>query len=142
MRVKQTGLTLVELMIVVAVMAIIAAVAYPLYTAQTQKARRADAKITLESIAMAQERFYTINGSYAGAVAALSTDPTMPDSVWQSDESTEGFYDIVMNQPGGAQTFRVTATPVAGGRQANDTCVQFRINQDGTKDSNPATGCW
>ena len=37
---RQLGLTLVELMVVVAVMAILAAIAYPLYTNQVQKSRR------------------------------------------------------------------------------------------------------
>ena len=128
-------------MIVVAVMAIIAAVAYPLYTAQTQKARRADAKITLESIAMAQERFYTINGSYAATVAALSTDPAVPDNAWQSSESTEGYYDIALTQ-GTNQDFTVTATRAAGGRQASDDCISFTLNDQGAKTSNPTTGCW
>jgi prepilin-type N-terminal cleavage/methylation domain-containing protein len=62
MRATQRGLTLIELMIVLAVMAIIAAVGYPLYTNQVQKSRRADAKIALESVAMVEERFYTIYG--------------------------------------------------------------------------------
>ena len=47
---RQRGLTLVELMVVVAVMAIVASVAYPLYTAQVQKSRRADAKVALQEI--------------------------------------------------------------------------------------------
>jgi len=141
MQLKQAGLTLVELMVVVAVMAIISAVAYPLYTNQTQKARRADAKITLESIAMAQERFYTINGSYAATVAALSSDPAMPDNVWQSSTSTEGYYTIALTQ-GTNQDFTATATRAAGGRQANDSCTSFTLNHQGAKTSNPTTGCW
>ena len=138
---KQVGLTLVELIIVVAVMSIIAAVAYPMYTNQTQKARRADAKITLESIAMAQERFYTINGSYAASVAVLSSDPAMPDSVWQSNASTEGYYAIAMAQ-GTNQDFTLTATRAAGGRQASDKCTSFVLDHQGAKTSTPATGCW
>ena len=47
MQTRQRGLTLVELMVVVAVMAIIATIAYPIYTNQVQKSRRADAKVAL-----------------------------------------------------------------------------------------------
>jgi type IV pilus assembly protein PilE len=139
---KQRGLTLVELMVVVAVMAIIATVAYPLYTAQVQKTRRADAKVALQAVALAQERFYTINGSYATAVNALSIDPAVPDSVWQSNQSEQGYYAIGLAN-GTNQDFTLTAT--AGGAQADDgDCAQFTINHQGVKTATDggSTNCW
>jgi len=135
---RQRGLTLVELMIVVAVMAIIATVAYPLYTAQVQKSRRADAKVAVEMVAMAQERFYTINGSYAAILSTLQVSPEI-----QGGASTEGYYTIANPVlSGGGQGFTVTATRSASGAQQNDGCVSFAINHAGAKTSNPATGCW
>jgi len=147
----QTGLTLVELMVVVAVMAIIATVAYPLYTSQVEKARRAEAKVALESIAMAQERYFTLFGSYASQ--AQLDDPNgdgdTADSMIESaleklDRDGDGNpdnYAIVINAA--ADSFDVTAT--AQGAQADDgDCATFTIDQLGAKD---ATGdapakCW
>ena len=138
MHARQRGLTLVELMVVVAVMAIIATVAYPLYTAQVQKSRRADAKVAVETIAMAQERFYTINGSYTADLSTLQVSTDI-----QGGASDQGYYTIANPVlSGGGQGFTVTATRAAGGPQASDGCVSFTMNHAGEKTSNPATGCW
>ena len=135
---RQRGLTLVELMVVVAVMAIIASVAYPLYTAQVQKTRRADAKIAVEMVAMAQERFYTINGGYAAILSTLQVSTDI-----QGGASNEGYYTIANPVlSGGGQGFTVTATRSASGAQATDACISFTIDHTGQKISNPATGCW
>ena len=138
---RQEGLTLVELMVVVAVMAIIAAVAYPLYTNQTQKARRADAKVALESIAMAQERFYTINGSYAATLSSLQVATSI-----QGGASDKGYYTIaapVVTDSG--QQFTVTATASSTGAQSSDAgnCTTFSINHLGQKAATgTASNCW
>lgn len=134
MHARQRGLTLVELMVVVAVMAIIATIAYPLYTNQVQKSRRADAKIAVETVAMAQERFYTINGSYSASLGSLQVSTDI-----QGGDSDQGYYTIATT---GGQAFAVTATRSATGQQQGDGCTSFTINQAGQKTSNPATGCW
>ena len=145
---RQSGLTLVELMIVVAVMTIIAAVAYPLYTAQTQKARRADAKIALESLALAEERFYTIFGRY-GTVAQLDdpnsdgndADSFIGDALDNLDrDGTPGPDNYAISVVATTTTFTVTAT--AQGPQSDDTgCASFTINQIGSKGATDAK-CW
>lgn len=142
MQSKQRGLTLVELMVVVAVMAIIASIAYPLYSDQVQKSRRADAKVALQSIALAQERFYTVNGNYAATLASLQVSRSLRDD----DLSDQRYYDISVAVAGAdASDFTATATPVASGPQASDgDCAQFTINQLGVKlatDGND-TNCW
>ena len=73
---RSRGLTLVELMIVVAVMAILATVAYPLYTDQVRKVRRSDGRTAVESVALAQERFYTVNGRYNVNLGSVIIDTT------------------------------------------------------------------
>ena len=134
--VRQKGLTLVELMVVVAVMAIIATVAYPLYTAQVQKSRRADAKIALEMVAAAQERFFTLNGSYAATLSSLNVSADI-----QGGSSNEGYYDISVARPA-ADQFTVTADTDSGAAQASDTgCAQFTLNQVGLKGATSAN-CW
>ena len=138
MQAKQRGLTLIELMVVVAVMAILASIAYPLYTNQTQKSRRADAKIALESIAMAEERFYTINGRYAATLSSLQVSTEI-----QGGASDQGYYDISVAYDGGdSQTFVATAEAASGGSQSGDSaCAEFEINQSGEKTATGAK-CW
>lgn len=135
------GLTLVELMIVVAVLALLAGIAYPLYTTQVQKTRRADAKVALENIALAQERFYTANGFYAASLASLQISAQL-----QGGASDEGYYNIGVAFTGGNnQTFTVTAQPDSSGSQAGDAsyCSSFTVDHLGAKGSTgSATNCW
>ena len=139
MRTRQKGLTLIELMIVVAVMAVIAAIAYPLYTNQTQKARRADAKVALETIALAQERYYTVNGGYAASLASLQVSTDI-----QGGSSEEGFYTLTLT--GGGQTFsasaEASATEAQGADRAN--CTTFTLDSTGTKSATggASSKCW
>ncbi len=137
---KQKGLTLVELMVVVAVMAIIAAIAYPLYTNQTQKTRRADAKVALESVAMAQERFYSINGQYTGNLASLQVSTELRTN----SKSDQGYYDVSIGGLGADnQAFTVTADADSGAAQARDTdCQTFTLNHQGVKTATNTATCW
>jgi type IV pilus assembly protein PilE len=128
-------------MVVVAVMAIIASVAYPLYTNQAQKSRRADAKIALETIAAAQERFYTLTGAYTNDLTALQVSTAI-----QGGDSDRGYYGITLANPGGdTQQFLATASADAGGAQADDAkCASFTLNQAGVKTATDGggTSCW
>jgi type IV pilus assembly protein PilE len=121
----QRGLTLIELMVVEAIIAILAAVVYPMYTDQTRKARRADAKIALEGVALAQERYYTLNGEYAVTLSSLGLDAT----------SDQEYYDISITRSGAdSEQFVATATAAASGQQASDTaCNAFTVNQAGAQ---------
>lgn len=145
MHARQAGLTLVELMVVVAVMAIIATIAYPMYTAQVQKSRRADAKVALQTIAMAQERYYTVYGEYA----AISVSTLQVPTHIHSGNSDQGYYGLSVNLPGtGNQQFTASAVAASGGAQASDDdCATFTIDQLGVKtdfDSGGAQNdnCW
>ena len=61
---RERGVTLVELMVVVAVIAILAALGYPMYLEQQLKGRRTDGKAMLHHVMQQLERYYTENNSF------------------------------------------------------------------------------
>lgn len=124
--VKQTGFTLMELMIVVAIVGILAAVAYPAYQDQAMKTRRSEGTSELTRIMDMQERFYA-NQFPPTYTADLSTDLglTDADGADNGDENitTEsGNYLISAAGCGGgiASCVILTATAVVGEAQEDD----------------------
>jgi prepilin-type N-terminal cleavage/methylation domain-containing protein len=75
---KKRGMTLVELLIVVAIVAVLASVALPSWNSQVQKARRADARNTLMFVQVEQEKYRADNGSYASDMSALGLSTYTP----------------------------------------------------------------
>ena len=68
---RQSGITLLELMIVVAIVAIISAVAYPSYTQFVVKTKRATASAVLLQVADRQQQFFMDNKQYASKLSSL-----------------------------------------------------------------------
>ncbi len=143
---RQQGLTLIELMIVVAIVALIAAFAYPSYLEQIRKTRRADCSGALVSLAAAMERYQTMNNTYLGAAAGGSN--TGAPAVFQTTCPVDGgtaTYNLTI-AAATASTFRVEAAPT--GPQAGDKCGTFTLTSTGVKDIKDAAAgktwqdCW
>lgn len=128
LRIKQTGVTLLELMIVTVVVAILAAIAYPSYQDQVRRSRRAKAQaFMMEVSARQQQRFVDVR-SYATGLGTGATELNMT-----APPELNGFYDV-RTTPAAAPLppgFAVTATPA--GAQASDSCGVLSINQAGEK---------
>lgn len=125
---RQTGFTLIELMVVVAVIAILASIAYPSYTDSVRKSRRGQAKADMVELAQMLERRHTEANSYVGFAAPFN----------QSPRSGEARYTIAIGNLA-ANTFTITATPQTG--QDKDKCGTMSLNQAGQK--TPADPvCW
>jgi type IV pilus assembly protein PilE len=116
------GLTLIELMIVVAIIAIIALVAIPAYSDYVTRARRADAKSALLALQLEQEKYRANNPTYANNIASLPVAIT----------SEEEYYNLsIVAASTGASTYVITATPEATKAQSADArCLAFSINQN------------
>jgi len=138
---RNSGFTLIELMIVVAIIAILTAVALPSYRSYVIQAKRADATNILTDIANQQVQYFMDNRGY-GTVAQLGLDTTgctTPDP----DEavSKEGNYCIGIALTG-TSSYILTATPQGG--QAEDTeCATITLDSSETKGSSGGgTKCW
>lgn len=123
------GFTLIELMITVGIVAILVAIAYPSYADSVRKSRRGQAKADLVEASQIAERYRTINNTYEGlTVGTASTDEIAQDSPRQGTAR----YRIALSGLT-ATTYTLTATPIAGNDQANDTCGTLSITQSGAK---------
>lgn len=135
---KQSGMTLIELMIVVAIVGILAAIAYPSYQEQALEGRRSEGRSALLEIAQAQERFYTANGSYAASIADSDGDGDPSNDLNGVSGTTEnGYYTLTTT---GGSTFTATATPTA----ADADCTTITLTNLGVKGGTGADSskCW
>ena len=128
---NQSGFTLMELMITLAIVGILAGIALPNYSSYTTNARRTDAQVALRAAAQSLERCRTETFSYAGCGFA--------------DDSPDKYYKLTATNLT-ANTYTLTATPVAGKAQANDKqCTTLVLEQDGAGTSTgtgAADECW
>ena len=127
------GMTLIELLIVVAIVGILAAIAGPAWNDQVIKSRRADARNTLLAAQIEQEQYRANNLTYATSMSAMG--------MGSFDSTTRDYYRVEVVSAD-ASGFLITATP--NGNQANDsTCNVFAVRQTGPEHSGyAALSCW
>lgn len=139
---RESGFTLLELMVVVAIIAIIAAIAIPSYTQYIRKSHRADALQRMQQIALSQERFRAENPGYTADWARLGSDPDVTVAngigawfdwndvaVWPASPTTAARYEITVTAQGDQQKDKAAGT----------ACTTLTLTQDGTR--TPAA-CW
>jgi type IV pilus assembly protein PilE len=131
LRKHMSGITLIELMIVVVVISILAAIAYPNYQEFTARAKRNEAKAALLRLAINQERFYLNNNSFTLNLAELGFGSAITET---------GYYQIEVTAAD-TSNFSASATYLQGGSEATK-CLTFTINGRGAKTSDPETNCW
>lgn len=136
---RQKGVTLMELMIVVAIVGILAAIAYPSYRSYVMRSHRSDAKIALERMAQSLERCYTNARTYAGcpALAAVTAGTATSDN---------GYYSIAFSAAPSATAFTLRATAVTG-QLADSDCRTFTLDNTNTRGAQTAASvvnptCW
>lgn len=127
---NKNGFTLIELLIVVTLVGILAAIAFPSYQSHLLKARRADAKEALATLQMAQEKWRGNHDTYTNTLSDLNISST----------SAAGYYTIALT-PGQSTgtTYQATATAIATGPQAPDTCGVLTVTPAGFSGD---AACW
>jgi prepilin-type N-terminal cleavage/methylation domain-containing protein len=69
---NKKGVTLIELIIVVAIIGILAAIAVPAYLGQQKAAARTEAYSNLQNLRLLEEQFFAENGTYTAAAANVA----------------------------------------------------------------------
>jgi type IV pilus assembly protein PilE len=134
MRNKMRGMTLIELVIVVAIVALLATVAIPSYRQFLLRSHRAEAKSALLNLAAAQEKFYLQNNTYTEELADAP-----PDGLGLTATTVNGHFTVTIDDAD-ADSFTATAT-AAGGQAQDSHCASFTINQAGTRTAT-SDDCW
>src|SRR6266699_1257679 len=132
---RMRGVTLIELMVVVAIVAILSSLAVGSYRRYVLRANRTDATSALLRIQVAEEKFFLQNNAYTTDVSATGLNVGSP--------TPNGFYNLaVVGAPAIATSFKATAT--ATGTQTQDTsCQTLTIDDQGRRTSAPSTpDCW
>jgi type IV pilus assembly protein PilE len=143
---RQRGVTLLELMIVVAVVGIISAIATASYRQYLIRTNRTDATSQLLRIQVAEEKYFLQNGQqYATDTATMAALVTAtPPGLGISTPSPGGFYtlSVAPRVAGNTSTFLATATAI--GSQLSDSviCRTFSIDDQGTRLPVDSTRCW
>ncbi len=83
----EEGFTLIELLVVIIIIGILAAIAIPTFLGQRERARRSAVQSDLRNLAVAQETYFTDNGSYSTTLGALEYTPS--DDVVATVESAD-----------------------------------------------------
>jgi type IV pilus assembly protein PilE len=134
---KMRGMTLIELMIVVAILGIIAAIGYPSYQDQVRKSRRAEGMGELMELADRMERHYADLGTYDQADGTNMTAA----AIFRSTTSN-GYYTLSVVGDTDNVSYTIEATPTTKGKQNKDECSKFTLDSLGIKTSTPADKCW
>ena len=143
---RQSGVTLIELMVVVAIIAIISAFAYPSYQRYVVKAKRTVAQNTLLQIADRQQQFFMDNKRFTADLTDLGfpADPHVVDDDGNSTVAgdSQAVYSLSLSNVT-ATTWTITAAPLHGQLTRDTYCGSLTITQAGTKGKTGASDkCW
>lgn len=136
---RNSGMTLIELMIVVAIIGILTSIAYPSYNQHVTDTRRKLAQSCLSEFALYMERFYTLNLTYEGSALVPG------ECVSNLNAGGANYYTFTLSNLA-ASTFTLTATPLGAQASGDKKCgVALTLNQAGYRGvvsgDDPAK-CW
>jgi type IV pilus assembly protein PilE len=143
---RQTGVTLLELLIVVAIVAIISAFAYPSYMQYVVSTKRTVATSALLQIADRQQQFFMDNKSFSNDLTALgfAANPLVlaDDGNSTAAGNADAVYSISLSNVA-ATAYTITAAPLHGQLARDTDCANLTLTQAGAR-GNSAGGddCW
>jgi len=136
MKSRQDGVTIVELLIVMAIIGILAAIAYPSYDSYLRKGRRADAQTLMMDIGTKQQQFLLDARQYTATIGNGGLN--IATSGWTCAATcTNAFYtvSVLAPPPPAPPTFTITAAPQ--GAQVPDGALTLDHQGNRTRAGNP-----
>ena len=147
MKHRQTGVTLLELMVTLSIVGILAAISVTTYRSYSMRANRTEARTALLRIQVAQEKFFLQNNTYTTNLTAAAPNGLGMNAAVQGAGavSPRGLYVItVAAGPTGLGTsFIASATAQATQVKDDPNCLVFTVDDSGNRTpDDTATGCW
>ncbi len=142
----QQGVTLLEVMIVVAIVAMISAFAYPSYMEHVVTTKRTAATSILLQVADRQQQFFMDNKSYTNDLTNLgfAANPLvlLDDGMPTEADDSEAVYSVSLSNVT-ATTFTATAAPLNGQANRDGDCGSMSLTQAGVRGaSGGGDDCW
>ncbi len=138
MKSMQRGVTLIELMVVVAIIGLLAAIAIPSYRQYTIRANRAEAKTQLLAVAQQLERCYGNSTPFSYNSAQCAAAVTLPITI------QSGRYSV--NTTARTPTTYTLRATRAGVQLQDLQCGDFTLTHTGVQGmvggTSPAAECW
>ena len=137
---RMRGMTLIELMVVLAIVAILSTLAVGSYRRYVMRANRTDATSALLRIQVAQEKYFLQNNAYTTNVTAAS-----PAGLGVASPTPNGFYTLAVagGSTGNIATSFVATATATGSQTADTSCLTLTIDDQGLRNSAPSTTeCW
>jgi type IV pilus assembly protein PilE len=144
---RDSGFTLVELMVTIVIATMLITIAIPSYTSQIRKSKRTDAKTALLDLAGREERYLATNSAYTADPVLLGYGPagttfpvTLPNGDYQVSAPVVTAADPTVSppvQPG----YTLTATAYGPAQTKDTACATFTLDNKGVQ-SATSTTCW
>lgn len=139
---RNSGFTLLELMVVLVILVLLAGLALPGYRDLVHKSRRSDARVSLSRVALLQERYYLNVNRYAGDFAELDASFASGNTI----DSDAGHYALELHPTDDGAGWTVVASAVDD-QKVDDACVRFLLDSHGTRTAFDGAGntnlqCW
>lgn len=141
-RVRQSGFTLIELMITVAIVGILAAVAYPAYIQYIVRAKRSAAESFMFTISNRQEQAMLNARSYFSVPAGTATEWAAVSVVVPADVSANYTLTVASST---SPSYTVTAAPLGTQASGDAKCGTLTLTHTGVKGKSGAASvseCW